>query len=126
VGTTLSWTALSGGVVYDVAGAALSDLRANATSTATCLAQDVTTTTFTDARPGPPPAEGWYYLVRARDACGAGTYGLDSASVERSLPAACPEGCGGGYANAFSSASNAGSWSGTLWPSFLRQEASNR
>ena len=90
VGPTLSWTALSGVVVYDVAGAALADLRTNATATATCLAQDVTATTFTDARPDPPPGEGRYYLVRARDACGAGTYGLDSASVERSLPAACP------------------------------------
>jgi hypothetical protein len=88
-GTTLTWTPLSG-TVYDVAGATLADLRTSATTTATCLSDDGAAASFTDTRPDPAAGTGYYYLVRAQAACGTGTYGFDSASVERSLPAACP------------------------------------
>ena len=73
-----------------MAGATLDDLRTSATTTATCLSDDGAAASFTDGRPDPAPGTGYYYLVRAQAACGTGTYGFDSASVERSLPAACP------------------------------------
>jgi hypothetical protein len=37
----------------------------------------------------PPAGTGFYYWVRGRNACGAGTYGFTSGGVERSAPA-CP------------------------------------
>lgn len=89
-GTTVTWTGLSGSVVYDVAGSTLSDLRANGTSTATCLANDDAGPSFVDGRPDPPAGDGYYYMVRAQSACGSGTYGYDSSSVERTPTAACP------------------------------------
>ena len=39
--------------------------------------------------PTPPPAAGFYLLVRGKNACGAGTYGFDSSAGERLSPA-CP------------------------------------
>jgi len=89
-GTTLSWTAAPGTVLYDVAGGTLDDLRTGGTAAAVCLSNDGTTTSMEDDRPNPAAGAGYYYLVRAQSACGAGTYGFNSASVERSLPAACP------------------------------------
>jgi len=89
-GTTLSWTAAPGSVVYDVASGTLDDLRTGGTVAATCVNNDGAAASFADARPDPPPGGGWYYLIRAQSACGTGTYGFNSASVERSLPAACP------------------------------------
>jgi hypothetical protein len=89
-GTTLTWTALAGGDVYDVAGSTLSDLRTNGTATATCIANDQTSASFTDPRPDPPAGDGYYYIVRAQSACGSGTYGYDSSAVERTPTAACP------------------------------------
>jgi hypothetical protein len=89
-GTTLSWTAAGGGVVYDVAGATLTDLQGGGTTSAACLQNDGAAASFLDGRPDPAPGSGFYYLVRAQNVCGAGTYGFNSASVERVLPAACP------------------------------------
>jgi hypothetical protein len=89
-GTTLSWTNLGGGIVYDVATSTLSDLRANGTATAACLANNVVGASTVDGRPNPGPGDGYYYIVRGQSACASGTYGLDSASVPRSPASACP------------------------------------
>ncbi|HET9299072.1 MAG TPA: hypothetical protein VFO11_03955, partial [Candidatus Polarisedimenticolaceae bacterium] len=89
-GTSLSWTAGPAGVVYDVAGGTLDDLRTGGTAAAVCLSNDGVAGSFVDNRPNPPSEGGYYYLVRAQSTCGSGTYGFNSASVERSLPAACP------------------------------------
>jgi hypothetical protein len=89
-GTTLSWTSAGPGVVYDVAGATLAALQGGGTASAACLGNDAATASFLDGRPDPAPGSGFYYLVRGQNACGAGTYGFNSASMERVLPAACP------------------------------------
>ncbi len=89
-GATVIWSALGAGVVYDVASSTISDLRANGTVNASCLANDVAGTSFTDGRPDPAAGDGYYYLIRGQTSCANGTYGFDSSAVERSLPSACP------------------------------------
>jgi hypothetical protein len=89
-GTTVSWTAASGSVVYDVASSTLSDLRANGTTTAACISNDDAGTSFVDGRADPAAGDGYYYIVRAQSACGSGTYGFDSSSQERVPASACP------------------------------------
>ena len=89
-GTTLTWTAGPAAVAYDVAGSTLGDLHTGGTAAAVCLSNDGAANSFVDNRADPPSGDGYYYLVRAQSTCGTGTYGFDSASVERSLPAACP------------------------------------
>jgi len=88
--TTLTWTALGGAVVYDVASSTLSDLRANGTATATCLSNDVTSASYVDGRADPAVDDGYYYLIRAQNACGAGTFGTNSVGAERTPTAGCP------------------------------------
>jgi hypothetical protein len=87
--TKLSWTAVSG-AVYDVASSTLSALAANGTATATCLSDNHGAANYNDNRPDPPQNDGYYYLVRAQNACGSGTYGYASAGLERLPTAACP------------------------------------
>ena len=88
--TTLSWTGLGGGASYDLATSTLEDLRANATTTATCLADDIPLASYVDTQPAPSENAGYYYLVRASNACGLGSYGFDSAGAERIPTTACP------------------------------------
>ena len=90
-GITLSWTSQGSGVRYDVAGDTLAELRSTAgTSGAGCRVDDLTAPSWEDTRSGPPADEGWYYLVRAQNACGAGIYGRDSSGQEIRPSAACP------------------------------------
>jgi hypothetical protein len=88
--TILSWSGVGGGASYDLATSTLNDLRANATTTATCLANDVSTVSYGDTQPDPATGSGYYYLVRGTNACGTGSYGFDSAGGERLPTAACP------------------------------------
>lgn len=81
----LSWddpSALIGpGARYDVAGGMLSALRAAGLQAATsCLAGGLLSAPYGDARPDPPVGDGYFYLSRADDACGNGTFG--SASID--------------------------------------------
>jgi hypothetical protein len=87
--TTLTWTAVPG-VVYDVATATLSELMLNGTDSATCLADNLTSASYVDARPQPVADDGFYYLIRAQNACGAGSYGAFSEGGQRFPSAACP------------------------------------
>jgi hypothetical protein len=88
--TTLTWIALAGGVAYDVASSTLADLRVNGTSTATCLANDVTSTVIVDGRADPVAGDGYYYLIRGSAACGSGSYGTDSLGAPRLPTPGCP------------------------------------
>ena len=89
--TTLSWTGQGASVVYDVIGGSLGDLRTQqGVTSATCLRNDVGSVTWVDPRPRPGAGNGDYYVVRAQDACGAGTYGYGSSAAERLPAAACP------------------------------------
>ena len=88
--TTLGWTGLGGGAVYDIASATLSDLAVNGTAGATCLADNLASPSFVDNRPDPAPGDGYYYLIRAQSGCGSGGYGFDSGGVPRVPSAGCP------------------------------------
>lgn len=87
--TTVTWDAISGATVYDVASQTLSDLHTNGTATAQCFANDVPGTSVNDART-PAPGDGYYYIIRGQNSCSTGTYGFDSSSVERVPVSACP------------------------------------
>jgi hypothetical protein len=85
--TSLTWDdqseAVGSGVRYDVATGDLGTLRSTGTfSGATCLGSQTALPSASDGRPLGPD-EGFWYLVRARNACGIGAYGaagLDAAS----------------------------------------------
>jgi hypothetical protein len=69
------------GTVYDVVTGLLSELRGSGGfAAASCLASDLTDPTVDDTGPDPPLLDADYYLARARNACGAGSYG-DSSEV---------------------------------------------
>jgi hypothetical protein len=88
--TTLTWTVEPAAASYDVVSSTLSDLRAHGASSGSCLTSEIAVTSATDARPDPAAGDGYYYLVRARDVCGRGTYGADSSGTPREIVAACP------------------------------------
>ena len=86
--TTLSWSALAreagNGTVYDAVRGDLAGLRATGSiGSASCLGAPTTAALRTDAQL-PAPDAGFYYVVRARNTCGAGSWG-DARSH-----AACP------------------------------------
>jgi hypothetical protein len=89
-GTTVSWTALPGGVSYDVVSSTMSDLRLNGAAAATCLANNVAALSTVDPRVNPASGDGYYYLVRGQNASCPGTYGYSAADVERLPSAGCP------------------------------------
>ena len=89
--TQLTWTAPDGVSAYDVAGAELGDLAIDGgVDGAACLMDDTGAAVWEDTRADPVSGEGYYYLVRGENACGAGTYGFDGSGEERVLPVACP------------------------------------
>jgi hypothetical protein len=89
--TRLSWLGQGAGFRYDIAGGDLGSLRANGNeSDATCLRNDEPGTSWDDTRPDPAPGSGFYYLVRAQNACGSGSYGRRSSGAERSPGSDCP------------------------------------
>ena len=50
----------------------------------------VASSSWIDQRPDPPEGDGNYYLIRGRNACGAGTYGFATGGAERVPGAPCP------------------------------------
>jgi hypothetical protein len=65
--------------VYDVTTGGLAHLRVDRDYRAAgCLAADLAGPSASDARPSPAAGDGFYYLVRGRNACGAGTHGSSS------------------------------------------------
>ncbi|MBP7147875.1 MAG: M28 family peptidase [Acidobacteria bacterium] len=86
----VEWPAVAGAHGYDVAGGLVSQLlSAGGFAAAGCLADDATATAWDDARPGPDAADAFYYLVRAENPFGPGTYGAGSDGVARPI-GACP------------------------------------
>ncbi|MGH9365473.1 MAG: Kelch repeat-containing protein, partial [Thermoanaerobaculia bacterium] len=90
--TSLTWQdqapLVGSAVVYDVATGSLATLHSTGGfGGAICLVSGATTPAATDSRV-PPPADGFYHLVRSRNACGAGTYGPGRAALDSASP--CP------------------------------------
>ncbi len=85
--TQISWDATidpnADLITYELSGGDLSDLKANGIQPATsCLATNVLTESFTDAQPDPLVGEANYYLVRSRNACGPGTWGVGREAID--------------------------------------------
>lgn len=91
-GAVLSWPGLSAsagpGTIYDVAAGDLAGLAGGGTMASFSLICGASTTTTMDPAL-PAPGSGFYYMVRARNACGAGAWGADSGGLARISPA-CP------------------------------------
>jgi hypothetical protein len=83
----LTWVPVAG-ATYDVVRGALAQLPVGGGSAETCSAQDHSASTLVEPTV-PGPATGLWYLVRAQSACGPGTYGRRSNSIER-VTAGCP------------------------------------
>ena len=88
--TTLSWDSQAltsgSGTLYDVVSGNLLTPASAAFSVVSCL-QSSTATNFSDVRPAPAAGTGFWYLVRARNSCGTGSYG--SAERDAAIPV-CP------------------------------------
>jgi N-acetylneuraminic acid mutarotase len=89
---TIAWDsqAASGGpgTTYDVASG-LTPTLGGGYQSPTCLSTGGSTTGYDDGRPAPPLNQVIWYLVRARNSCGAGDYGSGSNGVPRAI-GACP------------------------------------
>ncbi len=84
---TLSWGAVPFATAYDVVRGGLGVLRSTAgdfaAATDGCVANDLVATTIDDAT-GPPIADGYWYLVRAVNCGGAGSY--DEGATSQTSP----------------------------------------
>jgi hypothetical protein len=91
-GDTLSWTssAFHAGpaTVHDVVRGSLSRLDPGTTK-GKCFASDVADPWAADPAT-PPQRDGYWYLVRGRNGCGPGSYGVASDGVARD-PKKCPQ-----------------------------------
>ena len=90
---TVSWDSLSreagAGTVYDLVRGTLQDLlAAGGIAGAACVAAEYSATAFSETL-SPAPGEGFYYVVRGRNACGTGTWGAASTGEPRTHPG-CP------------------------------------
>ena len=90
--TTLNWDAQSAtagpGTLYTMVTGDLGSLRPDGGFASACtLSRGVAGTSLSETRPDPPAGSGFYYLVRAENTCGSGTFG------EPSLDAALPPDC---------------------------------
>lgn len=79
----VSWTSqdpVAGlATTYGIVSGLLSDLRSSGGfAAATCLQGGIGDTPFDDVRSAPPLGNGFYYLARAKNSCGTGTYGNSS------------------------------------------------
>ncbi|MBP7148243.1 MAG: hypothetical protein KBD01_11895 [Acidobacteria bacterium] len=74
--------------VHDLVRGTLEELPVGSGPGDTCVASGTSDSVAFDPNI-PPPAHGFWYIVRGRNACGTGTYGRTSAGQER-VSAACP------------------------------------
>jgi len=99
--TTFSWdpqAATAGpGTAYSTVTGDLAALRPDGGFASACtLARGLAATSLTEARPDPPAGSGYYYLVRAENTCGNGTFGNGSGTpdprdaLDATLPPDCP------------------------------------
>ena len=86
---TLVWNpSLGSGVSYDVSRGLVSELPVGAGASEDCFAVDLSVASVADAA-SPESGSAFWYLVRARNACGVGNYGLRSNGIPRNS-SACP------------------------------------
>jgi hypothetical protein len=76
------------GTRYDVLRGRIGQLPVGSGPGETCVVQGTAATSL-PADAAPTPEAGFYYLVRGKNACGVGTYGLTSGGAERTS-LACP------------------------------------
>ena len=74
------------GTTYDLVSGLLGGITGIDLVSSTCL-QSGGGTSYLDVRPEPAPGQGYWYLARARNSCGIGTYG---SSQRDSLSVSCP------------------------------------
>ncbi len=88
--STLTWapSATGSGTLYDVVRGSLSQLPVGTGPSEACLESGSSDAMALDPEI-PPPGSGHYYIVRARNGCGTGTYGFQAGAAERASPA-CP------------------------------------
>jgi len=87
--TTIAWPVVTGADRYDLATGTIASLQASGLTGSTCFFENVTTQSVLEYRLEPTAGNGYYYLVRAENACGTGSWGLDRLGRWR-LSAACP------------------------------------
>ena len=78
--STISWDsgiAAGPGTVHDVVRGLLSQVPIGAGAAESCFASGIATNTISDSSI-PPESDAYWYLARARNACGTGTYGYSS------------------------------------------------
>jgi hypothetical protein len=89
---TLSWTSVTPvagpTIVHDVVRGTIDLLPVDGGAGESCLEPAVDGASTTDADV-PAPGAAWWYLVRGRNACGAGSWGTSSAGAERTS-VTCP------------------------------------
>lgn len=89
---TLIWDPAAPGsgaaTIHDVLRGALDELPVGGGASETCLVSGIAGATLNDGTL-PGEGEGFFYLVRARNSCGTGSYGFQSDGAAR-LSAACP------------------------------------
>jgi hypothetical protein len=89
--TLLIWVDQGPGFRYDVAGGLVLELLGDQDTTgATCLSDDEPSAGFQDTRPEPASGSAYYYIIRAQNACGAGSYGFASSGASRTPSVDCP------------------------------------
>jgi hypothetical protein len=72
---TVTWDPVAGATTYDVLRGLLGQLPVGSGPGETCLAPGIAGTATSDPAT-PPVTNGYWYLVRGKNACGAGTYGF--------------------------------------------------
>ena len=88
--STLVWDPSPGsGVSYDVSRGLVSQLPVGAGTSEDCFAVGLSVASIADDASPQSAGSAFWYLVRARNACGVGIYGLDSHGVPRNS-SACP------------------------------------
>nr|MBP7148347.1 hypothetical protein [Acidobacteriota bacterium] len=89
--TALTWDGQGESTWYDVTTGYLSELHFDeGVIGAMCLADDQAAPTYTDNRPRPPRGDGYYYLIRAENPVGKGSYGYATTGEERLPFLDCP------------------------------------
>jgi len=90
-GTQLTWSDQSGvagpGLTHDVLGGSLSGLRAVGIDATSCVEGPIQVNSHTDMRPDPVAGDGFFYLVRATNGCGAATLGAARGAADAAV---CP------------------------------------
>jgi hypothetical protein len=89
--TQLTWSDQSGvsgpGLTHDVLGGDLSALRSLGIAATTCVLGSIQTNGHDDLRPDPLAGDGFFYLIRATNRCGAATLGAGRGAADATT---CP------------------------------------